>query len=185
MKAIYTPRSSALILWALLLFFLPFFSSCTRHREPEADELLAKRETVTAKEMPPVTLAAIHDSADEVYFDLIANTSGCLGEDLWLGGKLETNSRITMASSGAQSSAREYTVTELTATGLNSNNSFFVNNPSGSLRAVCDANGVIHLQLNEGQLQLTTKNKLTPIVVAFQADQENETGEIAGSWSCR
>lgn len=168
-----------------LFFFVLTLGSCSTHVEQEVKATTSDQEA-TASETTAITVAAIEDQSDEVYFDLIAKTSNCLGEDLWLGGKLESSDNVQLSNSGAISKTKVYKVTELTATGLNTNNSYLVNNNTGTLQAKYDENGVIYLQLSEGKMQLKPYPSATPIVVAFQPNPEDGyfDGSV-GRWSCK
>ncbi|MCX2741910.1 hypothetical protein [Pontibacter anaerobius] len=173
---------------AFLLLFLFFVAACSAHVEREADKKQqdATVAVVTSKKVPSVTVASYENQSDEVYFDLIANTSNCLGEDLWFGGKLESQNKAMLANSGAFSQQKVYIVTELTATGLNSNNSYKVDNKSHTLRAVVDKDGVIFLQLSQGQLQLVPQANADPLVLAYQPNPTSGyyDGSV-GRWSCK
>ncbi|MFD2514168.1 hypothetical protein ACFSRY_09845 [Pontibacter locisalis] len=168
----------------LVLFsFALIFSSCSTHIEQEVKTAEAETEIMASKEVTAVTVAAIERPSDEVYFDLIANTSNCLGEDLWLGGKLESSDKVHLSKSGAISKTKVYEVTELTATGLNTNNNYLINN-SGTLQAKYDEKGVVFLQLNEGEIKLKPYHSAAPIVVAYQPEDGYFDGTL-GRWSCK
>ncbi|GAB3202859.1 hypothetical protein ABID22_001107 [Pontibacter aydingkolensis] len=164
-----------------LVLFLP---SCTTHVEQETEE--ATTTTNFAPEKASlITVAAIERTADEVYFDLIAETDNCLGEDLWLGGKLQSTDKVVLSNSGAFSKTKEYVVTELTATGLNSNNTYQVNNNNNLIRAKYDNKSTIYLQLSDGHMQLKPYPSAAPIVVAYKTVPENGYYEGSlGQWRC-
>lgn len=189
MNKISTPVISDLNLLTLLILPLLMLVSCSPRVERDADnqqDMEATATIVGPTDVPAVTVAAIENQSDEVYFDLIANTSNCLGEDLWFGGKLESYNKAVLANSGAFLQQKVYRITELTATGLNSNSSYLVNNKANMLRAVVDKNGVIFLQLSQGQLQLVPQQKSKPVVLAYQPKATD--GYLDGSvgrWSCR
>lgn len=183
MNRTYTPKFSDYTFIALFFFALTL-GACSTH--VEQDKKTTEPEAVAAKEAASVTVAAIEQPSDEVYFDLIAKTSNCLGEDLWLGGKLESTDKVQLSNSGAISKTKVYKVTELTATGLNTNNSYLVNNNAGTLQAKYDEKGVIYIQLSEGKMQLKAYPSAAPIVVAYQPNPDD--GYFDGSlgrWSCK
>ncbi|WP_299760249.1 hypothetical protein [uncultured Pontibacter sp.] len=188
MNKISTPVISVINRIALLLLPLTFVAACSAHveREPEQKQPDAAVAVVASKKVPTVTVASFQNQSDEVYFDLIAKTSNCLGEDLWFGGKLESHSKAVLASSGAYSHQKVYKVTELTATGLNSNSSYKVDNNANTLHAVVDKDGVIFLQLSQGQLQLVPQANGESVVLAYQpnANEGYFDGSI-GRWSCK
>ncbi|WP_439880640.1 hypothetical protein ACSX1A_15975 [Pontibacter sp. MBLB2868] len=186
MNKTFTPKFSDYTLLAFM-FFAFALGSCSTHVEQEVKSTASEPEAVAAEQTTSVTVAAIEKSSDEVYFDLIAKTTNCLGEDLWLGGKLESTDKVTFSNSGAISKTKAYKVTELTATGLNTNNSYLVNNNAGTLWAKYDEKGVIYLQLSEGKMQLKAYPSATPVVVAYQPnpqDGERPDGTL-GRWSCQ
>ena len=181
----FTLRTSAYILPALFLITTAFTSCSTQLREEEGRQESANTTTqAAAPKQNPVTIAAIEKTSDEVYFDLIAETDQCLGENLWLGGKLESTDKVVLSDTGAFSKVKEFVVTELTATGLNSNNLYQVNN-SNLLQAKYDEGGIIYLQLNTTQMQLRSYAKAEPIVVAYQPQAEESyfDGSLS-NWRC-
>ncbi len=188
MFRISTSVISVLNRFVLLLLPVLFIAACSAHVERETDK--KQQDTtvavVASKKVPSVTVASFQSQSDEVYFDLIANTSSCLGEDLWFGGKLESQSKAYLANSGGITQQKVYRVTELTATGLNSNNSYKVNNNTNTLRAVVSEKGEIFLQLSQGQLQLLPQANEEPLVLAYQPNPSDGyyDGTI-GRWSCR
>ncbi len=156
-----------------------FLSACTARvdREPQAS---ASDET---KEQTIVTLAASEAPDEEAYFDLIAETSDCLGENLWIGGKVEA---AADSRTGDSPSHKVYKVKELTATGLNTNNSYTLRDSKGTLTAISDEDGNIYVQIGEGRLQLVPESGKDPIVVAYQPWANAGQAEgIAGKWSCQ
>ncbi|MDX5421552.1 MAG: hypothetical protein LPK14_04810 [Hymenobacteraceae bacterium] len=169
-----------------MFFFLPFlFSACSARVELESDEQKAAPTPVAAKEVPAVTVAAIEGTSDEVYFDLIAETTNCLGENLWFGGKLEGATHLAPGNAGADSPKRTYEVTELTATGLSSNQSYVIENSSKTLKAYSDEDGVIYIQLSEGKLRLAPKAGSSPVIVAYNPSQSDDYFDgVADRWSC-
>ncbi|ARS36884.1 hypothetical protein [Pontibacter actiniarum] len=187
MTKIFTSAISDLNRLVFLLLPLSLLASCSTRVEPKLGEQQEATAAVVApKEVPAVTVAAIENTSDEVYFDLIAKTSNCLGEDLWLGGKLESESKAMLAKSGALSQHKIYKITELTATGLNSNSSYLVNNKAHTLRAVVDKEGVIYLQLSQGQLQLMPQANEKPLVLAYQPNpSDGRYDGMVGRWSCK
>jgi len=129
----------------------------------------------------PVTLAALTVPTNEAYFDLIVETSECLGENLWIGGKVEC---ITVPATNYNH--RRFAVKELTATGLNTYSSYKLRDTSGTIKAIEDKNGRVFLQLQEGQMQLQPTSGEDPIIMAYQrtlpeAVQKDNT---AGNWIC-
>mgnify|MGYP005748531193 CR=1 FL=1 len=173
--------------YTLLIFLLIafLFHSCSAHVEQDSKEAMAGTETEVPKKAIAVTVAAIKKTADEVYFDLIAETDNCLGEDLWLGGKLESADKLVVSNSGAFSKTKVFTVTELTATGLSTNKPYQVSDNSNLLQAKYDNKETIYLQLCDGQLQLKAYPSAKPIVVAYQPHTESSyyDGNL-GDWRC-
>ncbi|WP_242926128.1 hypothetical protein [Pontibacter vulgaris] len=143
--------------------------------------------TDETKEQTAVTVMAsqTQTQTEEAYFDLIAETTDCLGENLWIGGKVET---VVQAESntGDSPDQKVYQVKDLTATGLSTNKTYTLQNSAGTLNAVSDADGNIYVQLGEGQLQLMPTSGSKPVVMAFQpwADTEQTEG-MAGKWRCQ
>ena len=184
MRKIFTPKPSDYTLLASLFIAL-ILGACSAHVEQDKKATVAENKDTTAKQVSAVTVAAIEQTADEVYFDLIAETNNCLGEDLWLGGKLESADKLVLSNSGAFSKTKVFTVTELTATGLSSNNTYQVSNNSDLLQAKYDNNGTIYLQLSDGQMQLKAYPSAKPIVVAYQPHAQHRyyDGTI-GDWQC-
>ncbi|WP_299817869.1 hypothetical protein [uncultured Pontibacter sp.] len=160
------------------------FASCSTHIDKDKDAT-ASTETVAPQKPAAVTVAAIKRTSDEVYFDLIAETKNCLGENLWLGGKLESTDKVVLSNSGAFSKTKVFTVTELTATGLSSNNAYQVNS-NNTLQARYDNKGTIYLQLNDGQMQLKPYPSADPIMVAYQPNPNDGYFDgTLGRWSCK
>ena len=129
----------------------------------------------------PVTLAALTVPTNEAYFDLIVETSECLGENLWIGGKVEC-----ITAPATNHNHRKFAVKELTATGLNTYSSYKLRDTSGTIKAIEDKNGRVFLQLQEGQMQLQPTSGEAPIIMAYQrtlpeaVQQDNSTG----NWIC-
>lgn len=186
MKKKYTPKFSDYTLSAFF-FIVLLLSACSTHVEPEKKKTSANTESVrTPEKVYAITVAAIEKTSDEVYFDLIAETNNCLGEDLWLGGKLESTEKVVLSNSGAFSKVKEFTVTELTATGLRSNNTYQVNSNNNLLLARYDNKSTIYLQLSDGQMQLKAYPSAKPIVIAYQPNPKD--GYYDGSlsnWRCK
>lgn len=136
MYKISTSDKSDLTLLAFLFFLLLLFSSCTTRVEKEVQEHQKATAAVAAVEDAAVTVAAFNNIPDEVYFDFIAKTSGCLGKDVWLGGKLEHIRKVLVANSGALFPVKEYKVTELTAVGLSTNNNYTVQDEEQIMKGV-------------------------------------------------
>ncbi|MFD2999966.1 hypothetical protein ACFS7Z_06315 [Pontibacter toksunensis] len=182
MYKISTSDKSDLTLLAVLFFLLLLFSSCTARVEKEVQGHQKTTEAVAAEEAAAVTVAAFNNTSDEVYFDFIAKTSGCLGEDVWLGGKLESKRKVMLSNSGAIFPVKEYQVTELTAVGLSTNNNYAVQDEEQIMKGVSRGNGVIHLQLTEGELELLSPSNTDPVVLAYEPIIMSK--KIAGTWSC-
>ncbi|TPE45418.1 hypothetical protein [Pontibacter mangrovi] len=185
----FTSVISGLNRFVVLALPLLILGACSAHIDRDAEKQTQQENTVATiapKEVPSVTVASFQSESDEVYFDLIANTSSCLGEDLWFGGKLEGQPKAMLGQSGALTHQKVYRITELTATGLNSNNSYLVDNKANTLRAVVDNKGNIFLQLSQGRLQLLPREDAKPLVLAYQPDATD--GYLDGSvgrWSCK
>ncbi|NDK56883.1 hypothetical protein [Pontibacter fetidus] len=132
----------------------------------------------------PVTVAALTVPANEAYFDLIMETSECLGENLWIGGKVECIPADTVLKLSQQ--ARHFAVKDLTATGLSTYNSYKLRNTNGTLKAISDKNGRVFLQLQEGQMQLQPTTGEAPIIVAYQRTLPEAVyhDDSAGNWIC-
>lgn len=132
----------------------------------------------------PVTLAALTVPADEAYFDLIVETAECLGENLWIGGKIECLSPD--GAPKAPLTQRRFAVKELTATGLSTYNSYNLRNNYGTLKAIGDKSGRVILQLQEGPMQLQPTSGEAPIIVAYQRTlPEAVYNDSAGNWICK
>lgn len=129
----------------------------------------------------PVTVAALTVPTNEAYFDLIVETAECLGENLWIGGKIE----CIPAADDPKKIRRQFAVKELTATGLSTYNSYKLRNNYGTLKAIGDKNGRVFLQLQEGPMQLQPTSGDAPIVVAYQRTlPEAIYDDSAGNWIC-
>jgi hypothetical protein len=184
MDRTFTFKISDYTLFIFLTIVLAFIS-CSTQIEQEIKETTAQTENAEPKKHQAITVAAIERISDEVYFDLIAETQNCLGEDLWLGGKLESTDKLVLSKSGAFSKTKVFTVTELTATGLRSNNTYLVNNNHNTLQAKYDNHGTIYLQLSNGQMQLKAYPSADPIVMAYQTNPEDGYYDgTVGHWSC-
>ncbi|MBC5993913.1 hypothetical protein [Pontibacter cellulosilyticus] len=181
----FTSKFSDYTLFAYFFIAL-LLGACSTHVEQDKKESTAETETAAPQKHSAVTVAAIEKTADEVYFDLIAETDNCLGEDLWLGGKLESTDKVVLGNSGAFSKTKVFTVTELTATGLSTNNTYLVSNNNNLLQAKYDNKGTIYLQLRDGQMQLKAYPTAKPIVVAYQLDpEEGYYDGSLGNWRCQ
>lgn len=132
---------------------------------------------------PPVTIAALTVPANVAYFDLIVETSECLGENLWIGGKIEC---LPPANKHSQRlTQRRFAVKELTATGLSTYNSYKLRNNYGTLKATDGKGGKVFLQLQEGPMQLQPVTGEAPIIVAYQHTlPEAVYDHSAGTWIC-
>lgn len=135
---------------------------------------------------PPVTVAALIVPSNEAYFDLIVETSECLGENLWIGGKIECIPAEDRLANGQPAYRRKFAVKELTATGLNTYNSYKLRNTNGTLKAIGDKNDRVFLQLQEGQMQLQPTSGEAPIIVAYQRTfpESIYRNNSAGNWIC-
>ncbi|MEJ8758423.1 hypothetical protein WG947_15525 [Pontibacter sp. H259] len=139
--------------------------------------------TVTYSPSPtPVTVAALVVPANEAYFDLIVETSECLGENLWIGGKVESIPATTN-----NYTHRNFTLKELTATGLNTYSSYKLRNTNGTLKAIEDEEGRVFLQLQEGQMQLQPTSGEAPIIMAYQRTlpEAVQQDDSVGNWICK
>lgn len=184
MKRTFTSVYSGVYLNITCLLLL--LCSCTARVDREPNEKQVAKATVPVKEKGAVTVAAIAASSDEVYFDLIAETSGCLGENLWIGGKIEGTEKKNSSKSGDTFKSKQFEVKELTATGLNTNSSYKLQNGAGMIKAVCDDKGVVYIQLSEGQLQLLTDSDKNPVIVAYQPQiADNYLDGTVGNWTCQ
>ncbi|QCR24174.1 hypothetical protein [Pontibacter sp. SGAir0037] len=183
-----TSAKSDLTLIALLSMLLAVFilASCSTRVERETNKEADVKDVIATTEQPAVTVASLGEAAEETYFDLIANTSNCLGEDLWIGGKIESAKKLVMTQTGSTSLQKVYEVKELTATGLHSNNSYTLLNDAGTLKAVCDESGVLYIKLAEGPLQLVSEESTKPLTVAYEPvlAVNSEDGKT-GIWSCK
>ncbi|WP_018476187.1 hypothetical protein [Pontibacter roseus] len=175
-----TPKASGVSFAALFCMLL--FPACSPPVEQEADS----RHTDTGRPTEILTVAAIEEPTEAAYFDLIANTSACLGEDLWIGGKVESTDRVALSEAGAVTRHKVYELRDLTATGLNSNSFYTLWGGTDALKAVFDEAGVLRVQLQEGDLQLIPKTGNAPILVAYHApEQGTQQNDSYGSWQCK
>ncbi|MCC9135832.1 hypothetical protein ACFSKU_17560 [Pontibacter silvestris] len=185
MKRTFTSVNSGLYLLVVCCLLL-FYSSCTTRVDHKAKEQQVTELPVPVKETGTITVAAIAAANDEVYFDLIAETSACLGENLWIGGKVESAEKMALGKSGDISPSKVYEIKELTATGLSTNSSYTLSNGAGIIRAACDDKGVVYIQLSEGQLQLLTASNTKPVIVAYQPQADNAyVNGTVGNWTCQ
>jgi len=185
MKESFTlPKHSDLSLWGLFLLLLLY--ACSPRVEQDAES--------QAKQAPPTpdipgqthTVAEIEAPAEEAYFDLIAKTSDCLGEDLWIGGKVESTNKVALSKAGAMTNQKVYEIKDLTAAGLNSNSYYMLWDSAGILKAVFDEEGVLHIQLQEGPIKLVPRAGHGPIMVAYQAPETDKPQSDAdGNWLCQ
>lgn len=177
MKRIFTLNISDLPFLITLVTIL--FSSCSTRVEKEAMDQAGLETTKIVKEIPVITVATLDAVAtDEGYFDLIVETSGCLGENLWIGGKLESKT-------GGTTGENEFDVTQFTATGLNSNVSYALENQAGTIKAVSNEAGVLQLQLQEGLLKLRPVTSSGPILIAYHKNESDKPEYQPGYWSCK
>lgn len=178
MKRYFTLTTSRLSLLVPLLIF--FFVSCSTRVEQETKDQPGLEAAKTVKELPAITVATLDATvAKDGYFDLIVEASNCLGENLWIGGKLEGNK-------GEATGEKEFKITLFTVTGLNSNLSYNLENKAGTIKAISDESGVVLLQLQEGLLQLKPISNSETVVLAYRAEAfTNEPDASPGYWSCR
>jgi hypothetical protein len=180
-----TLKNSDLSFWAISVSF--FLFSCSPQAEHRAERQADVLQTNTMDQhTEAVTVAAMEEPIDEAYFDLIANTTACLGEDLWIGGKVESTNKVSLSKAGAITKHKVYEVTDLTATGLNTNSYYTLRDTAGTLRAVSDDEGVLRIQLRDGQLQLMPRVGRGSIMVAYQAPTaSNQKYNADGKWRCQ
>lgn len=191
MNKTFTPEKFESTLLALLFMVMIIFliSSCSTGVEREAKNTSKADEAIAKVEQPTVmvsSVASIEEPAEETYFDLIAKTSSsCLGEDLWIGGKVESANKLVKNRAEGSKLQKVYEVKELTATGLNSNTIYTLLNEEGTLQAVCDESGVLYIKLAEGPLQLVSSSDDSPVTVAYEPIFAINTSSEGGQWSCR
>jgi hypothetical protein len=180
-----TLKNSDLSFWAISVSL--FLFSCSPQAEHRTERQADVLQTNTMEQhTEAVTVAAIEEPIDEAYFDLIANTSACLGEDLWIGGKVESTNKVSLSKAGAITKHKVYEVKDLTATGLNTNSYYTLRDSAGTLRAVSDEEGVLRIQLQDGQLQLMPRVGRGAIMVAYKAPATNSQKYSAdGNWKCQ
>lgn len=177
MKKFFTLNTSDLPFLIILAAIL--FTSCSTHLEKETIDPAGLGTTKIVKELPVVTVATLDATAnDEGYFDLIVETAGCLGENLWIGGKLESKA-------GGTTEENEFEVTQFTATGLNTNILYALENKKGTIKAVSNEAGVLQLQLQEGLLQLRPVTSSGQIAIAFHKNDSEKAEYQLGYWSCK
>lgn len=178
-----TPNISGLSFFTILISL--FLFSCSPKAEHPAESLSGQVKTIDEPSGEVITVAAIEEPVEEAYFDLIANTASCLGEDLWIGGKVESTNKVALSKAGAITKQKVYEVTDLTATGLNTNSYYTLRDSAGTLRAVFDEEGVLRIQLQEGLLQLMPRAGRGAILVAYQAPSGGaQHSSAAGQWHC-
>ncbi|MCC9168472.1 hypothetical protein [Pontibacter harenae] len=184
MNKIYTSNYSNL--YFLITGLLLLISSCTPRVEANKDQSQEATAVVSpaVKPEPVVTVLSIEKPTEEVYFDLVANTSNCLGETLWIGGKAQSGEEAVLDDKGVLKPNTVFEVKELTATGIETNNSYTLDNAKGTLKAVYDKNGVLQIQLGDGPLQLIPRSgNARTITVAHQAIPA-DMGYV-GHWTCK
>lgn len=185
MNTISTPKHSGFNFYCCLLLSLLLISACTTRMDRDTEKKPDAFAAVAPTQSPAVTVAAIENPSEEVYFDLVARTSNCLGENIWFGGKLESDEKIALASSGAITESKVYRITELTATGLNSNKNYLVDNKANTIKAVTGSGGEVYIQLGQGELQLLPKENEQPLVLAYQPNPTDGYYDgMPGRWSC-
>ncbi|MBC5775793.1 hypothetical protein H8S95_17090 [Pontibacter sp. KCTC 32443] len=177
MKIPFTSRIadiSSLLLLAVVLYT----SQPEKKQEPTS--------IAPPKAQPPVTVAALTVPTNEAYFDLIMETSECLGENLWIGGKVECVPARGINTTNQTLNQRKFALKELTATGLSTYNSYKLRNTNGTLKAIGDKNGKVFLQLQEGQMQLQPTSGEAPIIVAYQRTLPEAVyrDDSVGNWIC-
>lgn len=175
MKKIFTLNTSELSFLITLVAIL--FSSCSTRVEKEAIDSTGLETSKIVKEIPVITVATLNATKNGGYFDLIVETSGCLGENIWIGGKLENKT-------GGTTGEDEFEITQFTATGLDSNVSYALENKEGSIKAVSSEAGVMQLQLQEGILKLRPITSSGQIAIAYHTDSDKSDYQ-SGYWSCK
>ncbi len=178
MKKIFTPGFSDVTSLSLLFLILLLQVSCTARVEQQEQQAIVP---IATTQNTSVILGVLEAPAGEVYFDLIAETADCLGENVWIGGKLESTDNLALSKTGALRKSKAYQVKELTATGLSTNHNYTFRDQNNALQAVVAEDGTIRLQLRNGALQLSTMPGDAPIVLAFQ--QTASVGD-GTEWSC-
>ena len=182
MRKTSTSELSDLTLLASLFLMVLLYNSCTARVDRNAQEPATEQEPpMAAEQKAPVTLAAIEAPAGEAYFDLIAATADCLGENVWIGGKVQSADKLALSKTGALHKTKVYQVTELTATGLSSVTWYTFRDQDNALLAVDDNDGHVNLQLRDGALKLSPMPGDAPIVVAFHQTASVGSGT---DWSC-
>ncbi len=158
----------------LLLAAVLYSSQPEKHTEPMPQPQLHQ-----PKPSPPVTLAALDTPAQVTYFDLIVETTECLGENLWIGGKV-----VSLPAHGSE--RPHFALQDLTAAGLNTYSYYKLRNTSGALKVASDKKGNLYLQLQDGQMQLQPVSGET-ITVAYQRNLPEPVyqTETAGNWICK
>lgn len=182
-----TSTKSDLTLVALLSLLLLIFliSSCSTRMDREVTSEASAKEVIAKTQQPAATVASIEVPTEEAYFDMIAKTSSCLGEDLWIGGKVQTSAKVIKTAAGSTNIQKVYEVKDLTATGLNSNDNYTLLNEEGTLKAVYDEEGVLYIKLAEGPIKLISKSGTKPLTVAYEPVLAiNSEGE-SGFWRCK
>lgn len=184
MQKTFTLENSDLSLWAILVSLL--LISCSPKVEHDTENQPDYQQAATESSVPAITVAAIEEPVDEAYFDLIAKTSACLGEDLWIGGKVESTQKVALSKAGAITKHKVYEVKDLTATGLNTSSYYTLRDGAGTLKAVANEDGVLQIQLQEGQLKLLPRAGDGAILVAYQAPKaSSQANGHEGSWLCK
>jgi hypothetical protein len=176
MKKIYTLSTFKTTFFVTLIAV--FIFSCSARVEKEVIDSTSLETTKTVKEIPVVTVATLNaTAANKGYFDLIVETADCLGENLWIGGKLEN---ITEEITGED----EFKVTQFTVTGLKSNLSYALENTEGTVKAVSTKAGIMQLQLQEGILKLRPISSSAQISIAYHTSSDISEYN-SGYWSCK
>ncbi|MBD1397278.1 hypothetical protein H9Q13_08890 [Pontibacter sp. JH31] len=184
MQKFFTLETSDLSLWVVLTALL--LVSCSPKVEHKAENLTSSPQATTAPSVGAITVAAMDEPVEEAYFDLIAKTSACLGEDLWIGGKVESTNKVALSKAGAITKQKVYEVKDLTATGLNTNSYYTLRDSAGTLKAIANEEGVLQIQLQEGSLKLLPRTGQGAILVAYQAPSAGTQAKSReGSWHCQ
>ncbi|MHC2990646.1 hypothetical protein OB13_03255 [Pontibacter sp. HJ8] len=182
MHKYFTPEDSGFFFGILLLSLC----SCSPRVEQDAKSQLDTAQAAAEQPVEVLPVESAKEPIEEAYFDLIANTSGCLGEDLWIGGKVESTNKVALSKAGAITNEIVFEVKDLTATGLNTNSYYTLRDTAGTLKAFYDEEGVLRIQVQEGPLKLVPRAGHGSILVAYHAPAAGEKqNSNDGSWLCQ
>jgi hypothetical protein len=174
-----TSKNSSFSFGTLFLLLLLF--SCSPRVEQDAKSQVDTAQAATEQPVEVLPVETVEEPIEEAYFDLIANTSGCLGEDLWIGGKVESTNKVALSKAGAITNEIVFEVKDLTATGLNTNSFYTLRDTAGTLKAFYDEEGVLRIKVQEGPLKLVPRAGHGSILVAYHEKQNSHDG----SWRCQ